>query len=267
MINFKEDKKSLNNRLSIHKKYGSKDLATWIVQNLKLKKRNTYNILDVGCGDGKLLFKIQKKLKKDKIKSIVLGIDTNKKLIEEAKKKKKSNIKFKVMNVDKKMRLNSNFYDVVLSNFAIYYASNIDKTFKKIKNYMKQNSIIFLTGPLEDNKIDFNKNVEKAFQKKIPKLIGSSRFSKIIFEIFKNHFSKVKMHVMKNELTFKNSQPYMEYAEAVLMKKRGVYEKFLKGLNYKKSILKLEQNITEIIKEKGNIKITKKVGGIFGVKI
>ena len=52
-INFKEQVDSLETRIKIHDKYGSKNIDKWMIDNLNLKTKKS--ILDLGCGDGRVV--------------------------------------------------------------------------------------------------------------------------------------------------------------------------------------------------------------------
>ena len=53
-INYQETSKDLLTRIDIHERYGSANIDQWT--NDLLKPRAGMNILDVGCGAGKLSF-------------------------------------------------------------------------------------------------------------------------------------------------------------------------------------------------------------------
>ena len=77
------------------------------------------------------------------------------------------NIEFKVGNFDRRLPFKNNSFDLVISSFAIYYASNINKTLMEIKRVLKNGGQLFFIGPMPNNKFEFNEIVEKAAKKKI----------------------------------------------------------------------------------------------------
>ena len=177
-IDFKESQSSLSSRIKIHDLYGSANLDHWVLGKLEIKPNE--KILDLGCGDGKQCFAIKNNLSKSGIK--IIGLDEHEDLIKIAKNKNNQNdIKFKIGNFDEELPFSDNSFDLVISCFAIYYAENIVKTLSEIKRVLKNNGKIFFTGPMPNNKIEFNEVVEEAANSKIPKLIGSSRFISKIF--------------------------------------------------------------------------------------
>ncbi len=265
MIKFKEDKNSLLNRINIHKQYGQKDITKWISSFVPRKKN--LKILDLACGDGSQTLKILNHLKLKKIKTKILATDSNKKLIDTAKKKNKNkNIEYKIVNFDKSMDIADNYYDVVLCLFGIYYAKNIDKTLKEIKKKINKNGKIILVGPLRDNKIDFNNILENAANKKLPKLIGSSRFDSVIYKSTKKKLINTKIKKFSNVLKIKDKNVFINYTLSSITNKRGVYKKFLKNRN----INQIRNNIiiitNKILMQKKYLTISKKVGAIIARK-
>ena len=207
----------------------------------------------------------KKKYKKKNFK--IIGIDEHKKLIKNANFKiQNKNIKFKTGNFDKKLPFKNNSFDLIISSFAIYYASNINKTLSEIKRILKENGQLFFIGPMPNNKFEFNEIVEEAANKKIPKLIGSSRFSSEIFQKVYEKFDKAKIDVFKNELIFDSYHPFYDYTKSALEKKRGVYADFFRRKNQKLIFNKIEKIMKNKFLKQGTLKMTKFVGGITAFK-
>jgi ubiquinone/menaquinone biosynthesis C-methylase UbiE len=266
-INFKEQVNSLETRIKIHDTYGSKNIDKWMLNKLNLK--NKKSILDLGCGDGKQIIAINSILKNryKKKNYKIFGIDEHKNLIKNANLKiQNKNIKFKIGNFDKKLPFKNNSFDLIISSFAIYYASNINNTLFEIKRVLKENGQLFFMGPMPNNKFEFNEIVEKAANKKIPNLIGSSRFSSEIFQKVFERFDNAKIDVFKNELIFDNYIPFFDYTKSALEKKRGVYKNFFKGKNQKLILDKIENIMKNRFLKQGSLKMTKFVGGITAFK-
>ena len=115
---------------------------------------------------------------------------------------------------------------------------------------------------MPNNKIEFNKVIEEATNDKIPKLIGSSRFSTEIFDTVSKTFKNATIEEFENQLNFKTIEPFMEYTSSTLDKNRKVYDKFLRNKDLKTLLNKVNNILKEKIKIFGKLKITKLVGGI-----
>lgn len=227
MIKFKEDTTSLRNRINIHSQYGQKDMVKWVSNLIRYKKN--LKILDLACGDGVQTIKFSNFLKKKNIKHLIIATDSNKDLLSVAKKNNKSkNIIYRKLNFDQKFKLGNENFDLVICLFGIYYSKNIKKTLKEINLILSEKGQLIFVGPLRDNKLDFNKILENATKRKIPPLIGSSRFDSKIFKSVKNEFKKTKLKKFKNVLKISNTEIYLNYMISSVTSKRGVYKSFLK---------------------------------------
>ena len=267
-IDFKEDEKSLENRIKIHDLYGSANIDDWMLEKIDLKQNEV--ILDLGCGDGKQSFALSKYLEANFEKSNyeIVGLDEHADLINNAINKTSSEkLKFEIGSFDNTFPFPDNSFDLVISCFAIYYAEDIDQTLQEIKRVLKKNGRIFFTGPMPNNKFEFNEIVEKAANNKLPKLIGSSRFSTEIFSSVNKILDSANISQFKNELKFDDINPYMEYARSALEKNRKVYEKFLEGKNLDLILEKVKLILQDKIKKNGKLNMTKLVGGILAYKI
>jgi ubiquinone/menaquinone biosynthesis C-methylase UbiE len=265
MIKFKEDKDSLKNRINIHSQYGNKDMVEWISGLIKNKKK--INILDLACGDGTQTFALKKFLKKKGMKSNILATDSNNELLKVAKKKNKDkSINFRKLNFNNKFNLGSKKFDAVICLFGIYYSKKISFTIKEIKKVLKENGQLILVGPLRDNKLDFNKILEKATNKKIPPLIGSSRFDSLINNIVQKEFKYTKIRKFINILRISDKSIYTKYMLSSVTNKRGVYKTFLKSDSFKNIEKKFNNYLDEYYKKNKILRITKKVGAIIAKK-
>jgi ubiquinone/menaquinone biosynthesis C-methylase UbiE len=96
------------------------------------------NILDLGCGDGEDL-----KFFLESNALSVSGIDVSKKLIEIAKIKA-PNAKAKYADFTKKLDFESNFFDIVYSQFAIMHEKNVEFIFNEVHRVLKSGGIFLL---------------------------------------------------------------------------------------------------------------------------
>lgn len=132
-----------------YKKPKEKSKLLYKILKKKLPKTGNYNLLDVGCANGELLFYLHQKF--DNIN--FCGIDIRKDLIKLAKKKCSSEIYFKKLDYNKKQNFNKKF-DFIICSGVISIFDNLDIFFKNIKNNMKKTSILFLFGPFNNYEFD-----------------------------------------------------------------------------------------------------------------
>ena len=265
MIKFKEDTTSLRNRINIHSQFGQRDMVEWVSKLVKHKKN--IKILDLACGDGVQTIKFSKFLNKKKIKHHVIATDSNNTLLSVAKNKNKNkNIIYKKLNFDQKFKFKKENFDLVICLFGIYYSKNIKKSLNEIKKILSTKGQLILVGPLRDNKLDFNKILEKATKRKIPPLVGSSRFDSEIYKEVKKKFKKTKLEKFKNVLKISKIEIYLNYMISSVTSKRGVYKSFLKEMTIKEVEKKFNKYLFKFFRNKKYMTITKKVGAIIAEK-
>ena len=115
----------------------------------RLSKTKNYELLDVGCANGELLFFLNEKFSNIKF----YGVDIRNDLIKLARKKLPSYIYLKKFDYKQKQSLNKKF-DIILCSGVIGIFDNLDIFFKNIKKNIKKNSILFLFS--EFNEYDFD---------------------------------------------------------------------------------------------------------------
>lgn len=108
----------------------------------KANLRKNENVLDVGCGDGRITAEIAKYL----TEGSVVGIDNSEHMISLAKKKfsgeEYSNLSFKILDA-KSLNFNSEF-DLIVSNAALHWVDEHVKILTGIYNSLKEGGRILL---------------------------------------------------------------------------------------------------------------------------
>lgn len=100
--------------------------------------RGDEDILDLGCGDGKLTSKISKRLTTGSI----LGLDRSKSMIDFANENfKDENVKFRIGDM-RSFKLKRKF-DLIISFTALHWIREYDQVFKQVKEHLKPNGRIF----------------------------------------------------------------------------------------------------------------------------
>src|ERR1051325_5571892 len=117
-----------------------------------LKPQAGMNILDVGCGAGKLSFLFDDYTKGG---AKIIGGDFSEELLDKARAKNKergSNIEFQFLDFNKPFNFADNTFDLCTSAFAIYYAADLKFTFGEAHRVLKPGGRLFVSGPLPENK-------------------------------------------------------------------------------------------------------------------
>ena len=139
--------KNLQNRLSLNKKLGTKDLTKWLFDRYKIKKKDI--ILELGCGIGSHVLKHAKIVGNE---GLIVATDYSQKSLKILRKnsKKNKNIKIKCISMDaipaylssKKIK-----FDKIISSYALYYAKNPLRVIKECSKFLKPKGKFLITAP------------------------------------------------------------------------------------------------------------------------
>ena len=264
-INYQETSKDLLARIDIHEKYGSANIDQWT--NDLLKPQPGMDILDVGCGAGKLCF-----LFDDYTHGAakITGGDFSEELLGKAREKntqRGSKIEFRFLDFNQPFDFAPGSFDLVTSAFAIYYASNLDFTFGEAHRVLKPGGRLFVSGPLPENKQMFYEIIQEATHQPIPPMPGSSRFKGDIFNTIDRLFARTELHKFENHLTFPEVAPFMDYVRASLSEDRKLWTSMFKDHDeYEALIGKITAVATRWHQRDGKLVMTKVVGGILATK-
>ncbi len=265
-INYQETSKDLLTRIDIHEKYGSANIDQWTTD--LLKPQAGMNILDIGCGAGKLCFLFDDYTKGE---AKITGGDFSEELLEKARAKnteRGSNIEFQFLDFNKPFAFSDNTFDLCTSAFAIYYASDLDFTFGEAHRvHQTQAGGSSSLDPLPENKKMFYDIIKEATNATIPPMPGSSRFKGEIFDTIDRIFAKTELHTFENHLTFPEVAPFIEYVRASLSEDRKLWTSMFNGKEeYEALIGKITDVATRWFERDGKLVMTKVVGGILATK-
>jgi ubiquinone/menaquinone biosynthesis C-methylase UbiE len=264
-INYHETSKDLLTRINIHEKYGSANIDQWT--NDLLQPRAGMDILDIGCGAGKLCF-----LFDDYTKGAakITGGDFSEELLDKARAKnaeRGSKVDFQFLDFNQPFKFADGTFNLLTSAFAIYYASDLDFTFGEAHRILRPGGRLFVSGPLPENKQMFYDIIKEATNAIIPPMPGSSRFKGDIFNTISKIFVKTELHKFENHLTFPEVAPFIEYVRASLSEDRKLWTSMFSGKDeYEALIGKIEAVAKKWFGRDGKLVMTKVVGGILATK-
>jgi len=264
-INYQETSKDLLTRIDIHEKYGSANIDVWT--NELLQPQAGMNILDIGCGAGKLCFLFDDYTKGT---AKIIGGDFSEELLGRAREKNKElgrHIDFQFVDFNQHFPFAEHTFDLCTSAFAIYYAADLAFTFGEAHRVLKPGGRLFVSGPLPENKQMFYAIIKEATSATIPPMPGSSRFKGEIFSTIDRIFAKTELHRFENHLTFPEVSPFIDYVRASLSEDRRLWTSMFNGREeYEALIGKIETVARRWFERDGKLVMTKVVGGILATK-
>ena len=264
-INYQETSKDLLVRIDIHEKYGSANIDQWT--NELLQPKAGMDILDVGCGAGKLCFLFDDYTQG---KAKITGGDFSEELLDKARQKNKqrgSNVGFQFLDFNQSFAFADATFDLCTSAFAIYYASDLNFTFGEAHRVLRPGGRLFVSGPLPENKQMFYDIIKEATNQPIPPMPGSSRFKGDIFNTISGIFAKTELHKFENHLTFPAVAPFIDYVRASLSEDRKLWTSMFNNHDeYEALIGRITEVATRWFKRDGKLVMTKVVGGILATK-
>lgn len=166
----------------------------------RLKKNSTYDLLDIGCANGELLFYLNKKFKNINFH----GADVRTDLINLAKKKLPSTIVLKRLDYNKKQIIKKK-YDIIICSGVISIFDNLDIVMNNIKQSSAKDTFLYFFGSF--NTYDFDTRVAyKDLNSKIKNFqSGWNLWSiKTIQSYFKKKIIKYPFEIKKNVKRNKN---------------------------------------------------------------
>jgi ubiquinone/menaquinone biosynthesis C-methylase UbiE len=273
-INYQETAKDLLVRIDIHEKYGSRNIDQWNIE--VLNPQPGQQILDVGCGAGKQCFLYSDATQGQ---ANITGGDFSEELLGKARAKLAErgdqNIAFQFLDFNQPFAFDDNRFDFLSSAFAIYYAADLDFTFREAHRVLqnpdgvtgKPGGRLFVTGPLPENKQMFYDIITEATHQPIPPMPGSSRFKGEIFQTISGIFAKTELLTFENPLTFPEVEPFMAYVRASLSEDRKLWTSLFSGKDeYEALIASIEKVATHWFERDGKLVMTKVIGGILATK-
>lgn len=253
---FNTDSKALVNRIQAHNKFGTNDLNQWIFDNLSLKKDS--QVLDLGCGTGKQTISIAEKIGQEgTITSVDLSDESLSKLREKASElgvsKQITTIKSSLDNIYQKIK--GDYYDNVVSSYALYYCSNAEQMLTTIFNTLKPGGVVFFCGPSKHNNSEI-KEFHYLLSGQSPKLgtFASEFMENTSPELVEKIFGNIEITKFSNPLKFDSPDSLYEYWSSY-----NLYEESLDSIFKEKAIKHFQENsFFETVKRVVGIKAVKK---------
>ena len=202
----------LKTRIDTNKKFGSIDLDKWLLERLSIKKG--YNVLDVGCGTGNHIIKIAEAFPDGNY----YGIDISKSSIKDAiEKSTQKNLKIKFICGDaaEASVFQNNFFDLIISIYALYYVKDPQKTLDVLKSKLKSTGKIAVMSPYKGNNEEWYSFLSSfmKIQQEIES-IANNFMDRIVLPFAKTNFVKIESIHFENKITIPSLEDLKKYWES-----------------------------------------------------
>jgi len=157
-------------------------------------KTNDLNILDIGCGNGKMLKYLQLR-----IGGHIYGFDFSENAIHEARADNVSKSDFRI-GVIGEIDYPPKMFDLIISMDTIYFVNDIYKFVRQIYNWLKDDGIIFI-GYQEGDIMTKTRNSETTV---LAKAIKENNFKYDVIN-YTQHTYDLLRHKRKTAIDFKDS--------------------------------------------------------------
>ena len=183
-----------------------------VVRTLKIE--GSESILDVGCGDGKLLINLRIGAGH---KGPLVGLDISEGIVNEAAKNADSsnaNIFFRKADVQS-LPFPDEHFDVVTACHMIYHVQDVDKALKEMTRVLKPKGQFVLSANSVKSKIE----VLRPLKEKVAKKFNLTSFpdTTVRFniesgeELLQKYFKNLTLKIYKSDISVQSSDPYLAY--------------------------------------------------------
>tara|TARA_B100001175_G_C19480484_1_gene626828 strand:- start:630 stop:1331 length:702 start_codon:yes stop_codon:yes gene_type:complete len=130
----------------------TKDCFKFLFKILKKKisKKKTYDVIDIGCSNGELIFSLEKNFENFNI----TGLDIRKDLINKAKKNVSKNVDFINRDISKRKFILKKKYDLIIFSGILCIFDNPKIVFKNLLKILKPKGQIYIFDHF--NEFDYN---------------------------------------------------------------------------------------------------------------
>ena len=240
--------KNLNDRITLHEKYSTNKQGwfNWLFHQIDFSHVN--RLLELGCGNGKLWQENKINLRN---REIFLS-DISEGMIEEVRNKLGSDFNCIVADAEK-IPFKDAYFDTIIANHVLFYLNDLDAGLKEISRVLKPGGIFYCSTYGKEHMKEITQIVQD-FDSRVT-LSNHSLYDIFGLEngksILKKYFSNVQRLDYEDALVITEVKPLIDY----IMSCHGNQNEILgPRLN------EFKEYIESILKEKGNIKVTKQAG-------
>lgn len=198
---------ALEERLNYNKMYGTADVAEWILG--LLKPRPGERILDVGCGYGQNALEYKARVGP---LGEVIGTDISGAFITRARSEIHGlgGLRFLVHDASKPFRLQSDYFNAITCNFAIYHIPNASGCVAEFHRMLRKGGRVLITGPDRMNNSTLYQ-LHKLAGGTVRIAMARETFRDQTSKYLKKYFKKVQYSVFENRVIFPSALDLHNY--------------------------------------------------------
>jgi len=240
-LSYKEKQDKLQIRIRAHKEFANFDIDEWI--DAFLGRRSRRDVLDLGCGNGNHL---RLYLKHVGPSGTVAGIDREASLVADARSAYSGapNLDLRIGSMDEPLPFVDETFDTCLSNFAIYNATDPERTLLELRRVLRPGGELVLIGPTRDNAREIYEYNERLTGQAIDPvtLIRTDRLRQEILPIVRRVFGGADEEIIDSFLTFPSQEEFLKYYTSTMLYEEGA-EKQGKTMEQMRAALDRDRNI------------------------
>jgi SAM-dependent methyltransferase len=245
---FNADTAALQVREGLNAALAARNLEEWIAGCAQ--PRAGERVLDIGCGTGKQIFDLAQRVGGLDI----LGIDISKDAVAAVRRRAAGSavrgVAAERIGIDDCVeRLAPEAFDLILSTYAIYYASDLERTVERLAQLLRPGGRAFLSGPGAGTNQELIRVVraiaaDDAAIGDIDDFIGADRI-----EAARRQWGAVELHRLDNWVAFPSVEAVLDW-----WRNHNSYRKELEG--------GVASALARVVERDGGFRLTKNVLGI-----
>jgi ubiquinone/menaquinone biosynthesis C-methylase UbiE len=148
---FDSNTNALKHRANINAQGSTYNLEDWIIE--QTKPQSGMRVLDLGCGTGKQIFRLAPIVS---FNGLILGIDISPDAVDEVNRRAQEEhldfVKAVRTSLDDCIeKLRGQTFDLILSTYAVYYASDMTQLLVDLRSNLNPGGRLFVCGPGRDS--------------------------------------------------------------------------------------------------------------------
>jgi ubiquinone/menaquinone biosynthesis C-methylase UbiE len=209
---FNQDTQALKAREQVNAAGAVHNLEDWIID--QVRPRPGMRVLDLGCGTGKQIFALA-----DLVTSqgVLVGVDISKQAVETVNERARHESISQVSAVQSSLddvleRLKSEQFDLIISSYAFYYASDMKRLFTGLRSILKPQGQIFVCGPgigTNQEMIDLMNRLLPLDSSKVPSIDDFIQAADLA--AIKPYFEKLRTVRLQNHIRFSSPDSVLQW--------------------------------------------------------